>query len=246
MKVILTKNSEELAKVAVQNLLGVMYSKQDRVNLSITAGTSPVETYQLLVDEVKDKPYFDNVYYYNFDEIPYKNAKRDGTTLESLKEMFLTAANIKEKNIRVLNENNWENYDKQMSLEGGLDCIFLGVGTDGHYCGNIPGFTTIDDHVTRCSATKEYIKVLEEEDFMPKDEIPDYWITMGPRTVMNARKIIMIATGTHKAEIVNELLGGKFSEKIPASLLLLHPDFTLIIDEAAASKLSESYLETLR
>ena len=77
-------------------------------------------------------------------------------------------------------------------------------------------------------------RILEEFDNV-EENVPDYYITMGPRSIMRARNIIMIASGKRKAEAVKKLLDGEVDLSVPASILTLHPHFTLIADEEALS-----------
>ena len=70
-----------------------------------------------------------------------------------------------------------------------------------------------------------------------EEDVPDYYITMGPRSIMQAKNLVMIASGKRKAEPVKKLMSGVVDEKVPATVLTLHPHFTLILDEEAASLL---------
>ena len=99
MKLIIAKNYEEMSSIAVNILMGLMYQDK-RVNLSITAGNTPKEIYRQMTELVKGKDYFDNVHYYNFDEIPFKGLDREGVTISNLRKDYLTPAGIKEENIR--------------------------------------------------------------------------------------------------------------------------------------------------
>ncbi len=235
MKVIKVKDYEEMSQVAVQILLGYMY-KDGRVNLSITGGTTPKRMYEILVPYVKDKKQFENVHYYNFDEIPFKEENREGVTISGLRKLFLTPANIKEENIHKLDQFNYEVKDEMIKKDGGLDCILLGLGWDGHFCGNLPHTTKFGDGTVRVNCDEKLKERLIDEFDDPKD-IPDYYITMGPRSIMQAKNLVMIASGTKKADAVKHLISGEIDENYPATLLTLHPNFTLIIDEDAASLL---------
>ena len=94
MKIYLTKDYEEMSQVAAQMVLKYMYSNDNkRINLSITAGQTPKRTYEILSEFVKNKPYFENVHYYNFDEIPIKGEKV-GVTIRNLTNMYFREAQI--------------------------------------------------------------------------------------------------------------------------------------------------------
>jgi len=235
MKLIVTKNYEEMSTVAAQILLGYMY-KEGPVNLAITAGNTPLKMYELLVPQVKGKNYFDNVTFYNFDEIPYKNAQRDGITVRDLTDCFYTPANIPSHQIHKLTPENYLTHDAHIASVGGLDMMLLGIGADGHYCGNLPGTTKFGDYTTevRCD---EAMKQLIGRLFEDKNEVPDSYVTMGPRSVMQTKHLVLIANGKAKAEIMKRVLTGGVDENIPATLLLAHPNLTIVLDEEAASLL---------
>lgn len=136
-----------MSQVATEILLLTIYEDR-RINLSITAGSSPIKTYELLTPIVSRRGHFDNVHYYNFDEIPYKHTQRAGITLSDLGELYYSPAKIDEENTHILNCENYQGQDQRIKADGGLDLILLEIGTDGHYCGNLPGTTKFGDKTT--------------------------------------------------------------------------------------------------
>lgn len=100
MKLIVTKDLQEMNEVAAQHLLGAMHT-QYRTNIAITAGSTPKGVYELMIPLVKDKEYFDNVHYYNFDEIPFKGETGYGVTMQNLNKLYFDPANIKREKIHV-------------------------------------------------------------------------------------------------------------------------------------------------
>lgn len=237
MKLIITKDYEELSTVACQYLLKYMHTDKARTNISITGGSTPKRMYEMLIPLVKGKRCFDNVHFYNFDEIPFKSEDREGVTITGLRQQFFTPAGIPESNIHPLDQNNYHTQDQRLQQVGGLDLMLLGLGWDGHFCGNLPHSTKFGDGTVRFTCDEYFKSRLIDEFDDPKD-IPDYYITMGPRSVMAAHNLVMIASGAKKADPVKKLLDGEITEDYPSTLLTLHPHFTLIIDEAAASLLS--------
>lgn len=234
MRVIKVKNYEEMSQVAAENVLGYMY-KEGRVNISITGGTTPKRMYEILVPKVKGKEQFKNIHFYNFDEIPYRKEDREGVTISGLRELFLTPAGIKEENIHKLDHTNYAMQDEKIKQDGGLEMIILGLGWDGHFCGNLPGTTKFGDLTSKVECDQRlHDRILEEFDNV-EENVPDYYITMGPRSIMQAKNIVMIASGKKKAEAVKKLLSLEIDENVPATLLTLHPHFTLIVDEEAMS-----------
>ena len=234
MKVIKVKDYEEMSQVAAENVLGYMY-KEGRVNLSITGGTTPKRMYEILVPRVKGKEQFKDIHFYNFDEIPYRKEDREGVTISGLRELFLTPAEIKEENIHKLDHANYTMQDERIKEDGGLEMVILGLGWDGHFCGNLPQTTKFCDLTSRVECDQRlHDRILEEFNNVEED-VPDYYITMGPRSIMQARNIVMIASGKKKAEAVKKLLSLEVDKNVPATILTLHPHFTLIVDEEALS-----------
>lgn len=239
MRLIITKDYDEMSAVAAQHLLGAMHSEY-RVNLSITAGSTPKGVYEILIPLVKGKSYFDNVHYYNFDEIPFKGEEdRFGVTMTNLNRLFFDPAGIDRDRIHVLDWTNYQTQDERIRADGGLDLVLLGVGTDGHFCGNLPGTTRFGDLTSRVSvdATPEMQDILLSEVGRVEERRPDFYVTMGPKSIMRVRKLVVIVSGEAKASVVRRLVDGVVSEDVPVTLLTTHPNVTLIVDQEAASLL---------
>lgn len=212
---------------------------QHRTNIAITAGSTPKGVYDVMIPLVKDKDYFDNVHYYNFDEIPFKGEDGYGVTMTNLNKLYFDPANINREKIHVLDWTNYETQDERIGEDGGLDFVLLGVGADGHFCGNLPGTTKFGDLTSRVDedATPDMVDVLLSEVGGVEEKRPDFYVTMGPKSIMQIKKLVMIANGKAKAGIVKKLVEGVVTEDVPATLLTTHPDFTLIVDAEAAALL---------
>ena len=237
MKMIIGKDVEEMSQVAAGYVMSYMYQDRERVNLSITGGTTPQRMYEILVPMVKDKKQFQLVHFYNFDEIPYRKEDREGVTISGLRDAFFTPAHIKEEQIHKLDQFNYQTQDERIEKDGGLDMVILGVGADGHFCGNLPQTTKFGDLTTRVENDQRLKARILPEFHNVEEDVPEYYITMGPRSIMRARHIVMIASGVKKAGIIKTLLEQVVDQDVPASILTLHPHFTLIVDEEAASLL---------
>ncbi|EPT3041729.1 glucosamine-6-phosphate deaminase, partial [Escherichia coli] len=109
MKLIITEDYQEMSRVAAHHLLGYM-SKTRRVNLAITAGSTPKGMYEYLTTLVKGKPWYDNCFFYNFDEIPFRGKEGEGVTITNLHNLFFTPAGIKEENIQKLTIDNYREH----------------------------------------------------------------------------------------------------------------------------------------
>ncbi|WP_430606858.1 hypothetical protein IGJ55_003204 [Enterococcus sp. AZ170] len=238
MKIIVEENYAQMSRVAANLLLGKMYQNK-RVNLAITAGATPVKMYEYLVEDVKNKTYLDNVHYYNFDEIPYKKKSGYGVTMNNLNKLFFEPAAINPDQIHPLDETNYKTQDLRIEQDGGLDLILLGIGADGHYCGNLPGTTTFEDLTSYVGedATEDMQEILLSEVGGDENERPNFYVTMGPKSVMQAKEIVLFATGKKKAKIIKQAFFGPVTNNVPASLLQVHPNLTIILDKEAASEI---------
>lgn len=238
MKLIIEKDYEAMSQTAANLLLGLM-SEDRRVNLALTAGKTPKRMYELLVPQVKGQPAYENTHYYNFDEIPIRGADGYGLTMRGLAELYFTPAGIKKEQLHILDETNWQTQDARIKADGGLDLILMGIGSDGHFCGNLPQWT-------KFGATTYAVDIRQEEAvkqmLLPEvggdvSKLPDEFYTMGPKSVMQAKRLVLFANGQKKAAIVKAAFFGEVTEKVPASILQLHPNLTLLLDQAAASEL---------
>lgn len=237
MRIIVEKNYEEMSKTAMYMLLGKMYESK-QMHIAITAGATPRRMYELLAAEIKDKRIFDNVTFYNFDEIPYKNKVGYGLTVSNLKNEFFDPAGISMDQVHTLTIDNYQSHDALLESFGGLDAIFMGIGADGHFCGNLPGVTKFANKTVEIPLGDD-VKPLLADEMGGLDAVPDAYVTMGPASVLSSKATIMFANGKAKANIIKEAFFGSVSEQVPSSVFQLHPNFTLILDEDAASEIKE-------
>lgn len=127
-------------------------------------------------------------------------------------------------------------YDRAIEAAGGVDLQLLGIGGNGHIGFNEPGDAFIGGtHVVQLDA-----RTIEDNSrfFESRDQVPTHAITMGIRTILSAKHILLIATGAGKADILRDLLGSEITPRLPASILKTHPCVSLFADQEAASKLN--------
>ena len=239
MKLNIVENYGELSRLAALQLLAVLAQGcEKRVNVSITGGATPAGAYEYVSPLLRGLE-LPNVHYYNFDEIPMKNGGK--ATLDSLRELFFEPCGIREVQIETFDEHNYRTYDQKLRADGGLDLVLMGLGGDGHFCGNIAG--SLADFGVGChtvdSDLNEWLMGLLADACGGSENVPDQFVTFGPATVMEAKKLILIVSGEKKAEILKKALEGPVTPEVPASVLRLHPDITVITDRAAASRLKE-------
>ncbi|MGX7352404.1 glucosamine-6-phosphate deaminase [Enterococcus canis] len=235
MKKIIVKDYETLSEVAASIVIE-KWSLDRRVNLSLTAGSTPKGMYQILLARkeqmVQD---WSTIHYYNFDEVALAN-ERYGLTMQALREEFYLPAAISEGNVHELNADNYQTASAEIQQAGGLDLVVMGLGGDGHFCGNLPEYTKFGAGIYEVSMTPEtaLYQMVEKMGVTPGDKL----VTFGPQTVLSAQQLVLMVNGEAKAEILRQVLEEPVTEEVPASILRLHNNLTVIADEAAASRLS--------
>jgi len=127
-------------------------------------------------------------------------------------------------------------YEEAIRSSGGIDLQVLGIGSDGHIGFNEPG-SSLGSRTRIKTLTGETIKD-NARFFDDPDQVPRHCITMGVGTIMDSASLILFAFGEGKAEIIAKAVEGPLTAMVPASALQLHPKVRVIVDEAAASKLS--------
>ncbi|WP_339033296.1 glucosamine-6-phosphate deaminase [Spiroplasma endosymbiont of Cantharis rufa] len=232
MNIIKTKNYDEMSDMTLDLFIDIINkNNKERINIALTGGKTPLLFYKKLIANLTRIKDISKIHFYNFDEIPYKKDLSKGVTIEDLENIFYLPAKINEKNIKKMNILNWKEYISQLKKDGGLDLVLLGIGTDGHFCGNLSGVTKFGD-TTRLINNED----LEKNLSVPKLDanlFHSHYVTLGPREIMASKNIIMIANGENKADIINKIINGPIIEEVPSSILTLHPNFNLIIDEEA-------------
>ncbi|AOA01637.1 glucosamine-6-phosphate deaminase [Carnobacterium maltaromaticum] len=236
MKIIIEENYEQLSQTTAQILLGHMHQDK-RVNVSVTAGNSPKRFYEIITPLVKNKTHLANVHYYSFDEVPFKG-EAVGMTEGLLRAEYFGPAEIAESNIHLLSPDNYQKFDAEIANAGGLDVMLIGIGGDGHFCANMPDSTRFDAMTHKVDILPEYpwYDGLKAD---AGDKMPDAFYTMGAASIMKVKHLVLIANGKHKADILKKALEGPVDPNIPSSILKLHPNLTVILDQEAASALDK-------
>lgn len=241
MKVIITKNYEELSKVAANEMAEVVKNNPNAI-LGLATGGSPIGMYKELIRMNKEGEIdFSNVTTVNLDEYVGLSGDHPQSYRYFMNNNLFNHINIDKNNTFVPNglaedvEEECKNYDEKIAKLGGTDVQLLGVGNNGHIAFNEPDEDLVSGtHLT--GLTQNTIEA-NARFFDSIDEVPKTALTMGLGGIMKSKKIIIIASGESKAEAVKAMLSGKISTKMPASMLQMHRDVTVVIDEAAAKLL---------
>ena len=134
-------------------------------------------------------------------------------------------------------------YEKAIDAAGGIDLQILGIGRTGHIGFNEPSESYIKE-THRVTLNQKTIDA-NSRFFASKDEVPRYAVTMGIGSIMKAKKVLLVANGAGKAEILYQSLFGPITPEVPASILQVHPDVTIVGDEEAMSVIREKCPEMI-
>ncbi|WP_422445094.1 glucosamine-6-phosphate deaminase [Thermoanaerobacterium sp. DL9XJH110] len=244
MQLIIEKSFSDMSSRAAGIIAGEIIKKPDLV-LGLATGSTPLGTYRELIRMHREEGLdFSGVVTFNLDEYYGLSPDNPQSYHYYMYENFFKHINIKPENIHIPDgmaedvEAHCRKYDEEIARYGGIDLQLLGIGRNGHIGFNEPGDELLTvTHLTEL--TQDTIRA-NSRFFNSIEEVPKKAITMGLGTIMQAKKILLLASGENKARIMAELLGEEaVSTKVPASFLLLHQDVTVIIDEEAAKLLKK-------
>ncbi len=232
MKIIKAKNYEDLSRKTA-NIVSAQVILKPKSVLGLATGSSPIGTYKQLIDWYhKDDIDFSGVTTVNLDEYVGLPEGHDQSYRYYMEENFFKHVNLSPEQTNLPNGNakdmdaECERYDELISDLGGIDIQLLGIGHNGHIGFNEPdpAFEKMTHVVTLGESTIQ----ANARFFDSVDDVPKQAISMGIRAIMQARKIILIVNGNDKYDILKEALTGPITPKVPASVLQLHADLTVI------------------
>ena len=239
MKICVAKDYNEMSRKA-ENVIGAQVIMKPNCVLGLATGSSPIGTYKELIKRYEEGDLdFSQVKSVNLDE--YKGLPRDNdqSYYYFMNDNFFDHINIDKANTNVPNgmepdaEKECARYEELIASLGGVDLQLLGLGHNGHIGFNEPAPQF--DKITHCVDLQESTIEANKRFFASADDVPRQAYTMGIGTIMQAKKILLIAGGKEKAEALKNSLYGPITPSVPASILQLHNDVTVIADEAALS-----------
>ena len=237
MKVIID-SAQNIAAMAAQQYVALLKRKPNAI-LGGATGSTPLGLYAELVRLNKaGEISFKDASSFNLDEYVGLDGTHDQSYRYFMDHNLFDNIDIDKSRTRVpsgIDVSDPAAYDKEIEAAGGVDLQLLGIGNNGHIGFNEPGtpFGSLTHIVELTESTREANKRF----FKSIDEVPTHAVTMGVKTVMQARSIILMAIGPAKAPIMKEMLQGPVTENVPASVLQLHPDVTVYMDYEAAKLL---------
>jgi len=240
MQIYKYKDYEAISKAAAAFVIKEIAKKPDLI-LGLATGTSPIGLYKNLIKAYEDGFIsFKDVKTFNLDEYVGIDKDHPQSYYSFMHNYLFDHVDINPKNINIPSNDlkNMEKLAKEYNdkmFGNQRDLQILGIGQNGHIGFNEPG--SFLGNQTFIVKLDEQTRIDNARFFHSLDEVPQYAITMGIKNIMYSKKILMIASGPSKADAVYQMAYGEVGGRVPAAILQLHPDITVMVDEAAASKL---------
>ena len=243
MKILVEDNYDAMSKKAA-DLIGSYVNNSKELVLGLATGSTPIGTYKELVKAHETCGLdFSAVTTFNLDEYYPIKKSNDQSYDYFMEEHLFSKINIPCKNINIPNGEAKDylkecaDYEAKIAAKGGLFVQLLGIGNNGHIGFNEPAdefvgpthYVELDESTIKANARF----------FASEEEVPKHALTMGIKTIMSAKKIILVASGSGKAYIIYQTVFGPITPKNPASVLQLHQDVTIILDKEAGRLLLE-------
>lgn len=237
MRVYLCKNYEEMSDLAAKTVLSQVLLKPESV-LGLATGSTPVGMYERLCRAAEaGEADFSRITTFNLDEYLGIEPENEQSYHSFMKKNFFTRAKIKAESIHMPSGSSEDAlaectaYDEAIAAAGGIDIQVLGIGQNGHIGFNEPGAElSSGTHIVELteSTIRANARFFENEALVPKKAI-----TMGMRSIMLAKTVMLMASGKEKHEALSGLLSGKITTSNPSTMLNMHPNAIIICDEEA-------------
>jgi len=260
VRIVVCETPEDVAELAAQEsieYLGLACSNNSNAEsqsvLGLATGSTPLGLYQKWIERYRSGQIsFKNIVSFNLDEYCGVPPEDPQSYHYFMQENLFKHIDILPQNTHIPKTDcgdlpaSAESYELAIAQAGGIDLQILGIGSEGHI-----GFNELGSSLSSATRVKTLTQKTRNDNarfFASMEQVPRMAITMGLGTIMNARAILLLATGSHKAETIRDTVEGPVTAMVPASILQFHPNATLVIDRAAASKLAhlEYYTECER
>lgn len=241
MRIIETNDYTDMSRKAANLIAAQIVTKPDCV-LGLATGSSPIGTYDRLVEMYEQGDLdFSGISTVNLDEYKGLDRENDQSYYYFMHEHLFDRVNVVAERTNVPNgmepdaDKECKRYEELIASLGGVDLQLLGLGHNGHIGFNEPA--EIFDKATHCVDLTESTIEANKRFFASVDDVPRQAYTMGIGTIMRAKKVLLVVSGEDKADIVAKAFFGDVTPQVPASILQMHPDVTIVADAAALSKI---------
>jgi len=242
MKIITLKDYEKVSKQVSSMLIKDIISNP-KITLGLATGETPLGVYDRLINAYQEGIIsFKDIVTFNLDEYIGLPKNHSHSYYHFMQEKLFKHVDIKNENIHFPNNDlkhqkaHCHDYNNKLKSNP-IDVQLLGIGSNGHIGFNEP-FTPLDNE-TFITKLDDQTREDNARFFESIDDVPTHAITMGIKNIMRANKIILMASGKNKAEAIYKTIHGDIDPSIPASILQLHPNCIIVIDEDAASLLNQ-------
>ena len=247
MKVLILKNAQDVAMFVADYIIQKINSFEPTEQkpffvLGLPTGSTPVPVYDLLVQaHQKGEVSFKNVVTFNMDEYKGLPAEHDQSYHYFMAENLFKFIDIPAEQIHILDgmaedpKKECAEYESKIKSFGGIDIQLAGIGENGHLAFNEPG--TSFDSVTHLQKLTDNTIEVNARFFDKKEDVPQYALTIGLKTVFGAKEVFVLATGEKKAEAIYKSVRKDVSTNCPASILQEHEKAVFVCDEGAGKKL---------
>ena len=240
--------AQDASAAAAEEIAELIRQRQDdgrNCVLGLATGSSPVSVYDELVRIHREEGLsFRNVVTFNLDEYYPMQPDELQSYVRFMREHLFDQVDIDPANVHIPDgtirvdqvQKFCSRYEEQIATAGGIDIQLLGIGRTGHVGFNEPGSSR--NSRTRLITLDKVTRRDAASDFFGEEHVPRHALTMGVGSILDARQLILLAFGEHKAEIIASAVEGEVTASIPATFLQDHPHAEILLDEAAAAALT--------
>lgn len=247
MRIVVVKSYHEMSKKAANMVASQVVLKPDSI-IGLATGETPLGMYEELVKMYKEGIVdFSEARTFNLDEYCGLTKDNPQSYHYYMTKNLFSQININSNNINIPNgmakdiEKVCIDYDKRIKNAGGIDLQVLGIGRNGHIGFNEPDIK-FESRTHLVNLDEDTIEA-NSRFFNSIDEVPTKAISMGIKNIMHAEKIVLLANGKEKANAIYKTIKGKITPEVPASILQLHRDVVIMVDEGAASMIGKDIFE---
>lgn len=239
-EIVLASTKEAAGEIVASHIAGLVAGNPETV-LGVATGSTPLPVYEALGARARDGLDFSRVSAYALDEYVGLPVEHPESYRSVITKEFVEAVGADPSRVHVPDgsldriETAGERYEALLAASGGVDLQILGIGTTGHIGFNEPGSSF--GSLTRVKTLTEQTRIDNARFFDSLDEVPIHCVTQGLGTILRAKHLVLLAFGEGKAEALAASAEGPVSSSMPGSAIQLHPHVTVVVDDAAASRL---------